>query len=74
MEGMTTSIIGMLTTGEWIVAAGSALVLLAMTAPLVWLCWLFVRMDDAAVRRAVDDAQRFVEQNERAHRAINGRS
>ncbi len=55
---MTTLIIGTLTTGEWIVAAGSALVLLAMTAPVVWLCWLFVQMDDAAVERAVAEAQR----------------
>ena len=70
---MTTSIIGTLTIGEWIVAAGSALVLLAMTAPIVWLCWRFVQMDDAAVSRAIADADRFVEQNERAHRAINGR-
>jgi len=41
---MTTLIIGTLTTGEWLVTAGSALALLAMTVPLVWLCWLFVRM------------------------------
>jgi fatty acid desaturase len=71
---MTTLIIGTLTTGEWIVAAGSALVLLAMTAPLVWLCWLFVQMDDAAVSRAIADAQRAKELNERAHRAIDDRS
>ena len=68
---MTTSIIGALTTGEWIVAAGSALVLLAMTAPIVWLCWLFVQMDDAAVSRAVADSQRKAD---RAHRAIDDRS
>jgi hypothetical protein len=71
---MTTSIIGTLTTGEWTVAAGSALVLLAMTALLVWLCWLFVQMDDAAVSRAIADAQRAKERSERAHRAIDDRS
>jgi fatty acid desaturase len=71
---MTTLIIGTLTTGEWIVAAGSALVLLAMTAPLVWLCWLFVQMDDSAVSRAIADARRAKELHERAHRAIDDRS
>ena len=71
---MTTLIIGTLTTGEWIVAAGSALVLLAMTAPIVWLCWLFVQMDDAAVSRAIADAQSAKERNDRAHRAIRDRS
>ena len=71
---MTTSIIGTLTIGEWVVAAGSALVLLAMTAPIVWLCWRFVQMDDAAVSHAIADAERFVELNEHAHRAIDGRS
>jgi len=70
---MTTLIIGTLTTGEWIVAAGSALVLLAMTAPIVWLCWLFVQMDDAAVSRAIADAQSAKERNDRAHRAIRDR-
>jgi len=70
---MTTLIIGTLTTGEWIVAAGSALVLLAMTAPIVWLCWLFVQMDDAAVSRAIADAESAKERNDRAHRAIRDR-
>jgi hypothetical protein len=70
---MTTLIIGTLTTGEWIVAAGSALALVAMTAPLVWLCWLFVQMDDAAVSRAVADAQSAKERNDRAQRAIRDR-
>jgi hypothetical protein len=63
---MTTSIIAALTTGEWIVAAGSALVLLATTAPVVWLCWLFVRMDDEQVSRAIADAQRSARRKERA--------
>jgi hypothetical protein len=70
---MTTSIIGTLTTGERIVAAGSAFVLLAMTAPIVWLFWLFVQMHDAAVSRAIDDAQRLAERNERARRARGSR-
>jgi fatty acid desaturase len=71
---MTTLIIGTLTTGEWIVTAGSALALLAMTAPLLWLCWLFVQMGDEVVSRAIADAQRAKELNERAHRAIDDRS
>jgi hypothetical protein len=48
------------------VAAGSALVLLAMAAPIVWICWLFAQMDDAAVSRAIDDAQRVAERVRRA--------
>ena len=71
---MATSIIATLTTGEWAVAGGSALVLLAVTAPIVWLCWLFVRMDDGAVRRAIVDAQRAVELKERVRRAVDDRS
>jgi hypothetical protein len=55
------------------VAAGSALVLLAMAAPIVWLCWLFVQMDEAAVSRAIDDAQRVAERNERVRRARGSR-
>jgi hypothetical protein len=70
---MATSIIATLTTGEWIVAAGSALVLLAMTAPIVWLCWLFIDMDDGAVSRAIADAQRSAEVKERARRTITDR-
>ena len=66
---MTTLIIGTLTTGEWLVTAGSALALLAMTVPLVWLCWLFVQMDDVAVSRAIADAQRSSERAERARKA-----
>ena len=59
-----------LTTGEWIVAAGSAVVLLLSAVPLVWLGWRFVQMSDDAVARTVADVQRFAELRDRARRAM----
>ena len=59
-----------LTTGEWIVAAGSAVVLLLSIVPLVWLGWRFVQMSDDAVARTVADVQRFAELRDRARRAM----
>ena len=59
-----------LTTGEWIVAAGSAVVLLLSIVPLVWLGWRFVQMSDEAFARTVADVQRFAELRDRARRAM----
>ncbi len=59
-----------LTTGEWIVAAGSAVVLLLSVVPLVWLGWRFVQMSDDAVAKTVADVQRFAELRDRARRAM----
>ena len=59
-----------LTTGEWIVAAGSAVVLLLSVVPLVWLGWRFVQMSDDAVAQTVADVQRFAELRDRARRAM----
>ena len=59
-----------LTTGEWIVAAGSAVLLLLSIVPLVWLSWRFVQMSDDAVARTVADIQRFAELRDRARRAM----
>jgi hypothetical protein len=59
-----------LTTGEWIVGAGSAVVLLLSIVPLVWLGWRFVQMSDEAVARTVADVQRFAELRDRARRAM----
>jgi hypothetical protein len=42
-----------LTTGEWIVAIVSAVVVLVSAAPVVWLCWRFVQMSDEEVARAI---------------------
>ena len=53
---METFITGTLTTGEWIVVAGSAALVLLSVVP-VWACWLFVNMSD----RAVDDAIRYAQ-------------
>jgi hypothetical protein len=59
-----------LTTGEWIVAAGSGVLLLLMVAPVAWLCWRFVQMSDDGYARQVDDVQRFIEARDRARREL----
>jgi hypothetical protein len=56
---MGTFITGTLTTGEWIVVAGSAAPLLLSLVPVLWACWLFVSMSDGAVDDAIRDAQRL---------------
>jgi hypothetical protein len=45
-----------LTTGEWLVVAGSAVVLLLSVVPLLWLCWLFLGLTDDEVARAIADS------------------
>ena len=67
---MLPSLLASLTTAEWIVAAGSAVVLLLMVAPAVWLCWRFVDMSDDAFARQVADVQRFSERRDRARREL----
>jgi hypothetical protein len=59
-----------LTTGEWLVAAGSAVVLLLSIAPLVWLAWRFIAMSDEAFDRTVVDVERFVAARDRARREM----
>ena len=56
---METLLNGTLTTGEWIVVAGSVALLLASLVPVLWACWLFVTMSDGAVDGAIEDAQRM---------------
>jgi hypothetical protein len=51
------TVLGSLTTAEWIVAVVSGLVFLASMIPLVWLTWRFVQMDDADVVREIEHAQ-----------------
>jgi hypothetical protein len=67
---MLPSLIGSLTTGEWIVAVGSGVVLLLMIAPIVWLAWRFVQMSDDAFAKQVADVERFVELRDQARRAL----
>jgi hypothetical protein len=67
---MLPSVLASLTTGEWIVTIGSALLLLLSLAPVVWLCWRFVQMSDDAVARTVADVQRFAELRDRARREL----
>jgi hypothetical protein len=59
-----------LTTGEWLVAVGSGVVLLLSLAPLVWLTWRFVQMSDDAFAKQVADVERFVELRDQARRAM----
>jgi hypothetical protein len=56
---MDTFITGTLTTGEWIVVAGSVALLLLSLVPVLWACWLFVSMSDGAVDGAIHDAQQL---------------
>jgi hypothetical protein len=67
---MLPSLLGSLTTGEWIVAAGSAVVLLLSIAPVVWLSWRFLQMSDDAFARQVAEVQRFTELRDRARREL----
>jgi hypothetical protein len=67
------TLIGALTTAEWIVAIGSAVLVLLSLLPVLWLCWLFVQMDDSAVERTIDQVERFTELKTEAQRAIYGR-
>jgi len=50
------AIIATMTTGEWIVAVGSGLVLLVSAAPFVWLTWRFLQMSDSEVARAIAES------------------
>jgi hypothetical protein len=59
-----------LTTGEWLVAVGSGVVLLLSLLPLVWLTWRFVQMSDDAFAKQVADVERFVELRDQARRAM----
>jgi hypothetical protein len=59
-----------LTTGEWLVAVGSGLVLLLSLVPMVWLTWRFVQMSDDAFAKQVADVERFVELRDQARRAM----
>jgi hypothetical protein len=64
------TIIGALTTAEWLVAAGSAVLLLLSLVPVVWACWHFVQMSDDEYARTVADVERFVELRDIARRAM----
>jgi type IV secretory pathway VirB3-like protein len=67
---MLPSLVGSLTTAEWIVAVGSAVLLILSIAPIVWLCWRFVQMSDDAFAKQVADIERFVELRDQARRAL----
>jgi hypothetical protein len=53
---MAMSIIATLTTGEWIVAVGSGLLLLLSLVPVIWLTWRFLQMSDSEVARAIAES------------------
>jgi hypothetical protein len=63
---------GALTTGEWLVAAGSCVLLLLSLVPVVWAGWRFVTMSDDAYARQVADVERFAELRDQARRSMRG--
>jgi hypothetical protein len=67
---MLPSLLASLTTAEWIVAVGSAVLLLLTVVPVVWLCWRFLQMSDDAFARQVADVERFAELRDRARREL----
>jgi hypothetical protein len=71
---MTDLIVGTLTTAEWIVVAGSVLVFALTIAPIVWLTWHFVTLDDGTVTRMIDDVERLTALKEQARREVAARS
>jgi hypothetical protein len=67
---MPPSVLSALTTGEWIVAVGSGLVLLLSLVPVVWLGWRFVQISDDEYAQTVADVERFVARRESARRLM----
>jgi hypothetical protein len=67
---MPLEMIAALTTAQWLVAAGSGLLLLLSIVPVIWACWQFVQMSDDAYARTVADVERLVELRDRARRAM----
>jgi hypothetical protein len=67
---MLPSVLSVLTTGEWIVAVGSGLVLLLSLVPVVWLGWRFVQMSDDEFAGSVADVERFVARRDAARKAM----
>jgi hypothetical protein len=63
---MTGMIVATGMSGAWIGVALGIVVLLVCSAPVLWLCWRFVAMDDDAFECAVEDVQRFVELTDQA--------
>jgi type IV secretory pathway VirB3-like protein len=67
---MLPSVLSVLTTGEWIVAVGSGLVLLLSVMPVVWLCWHFVQMSDTEMANTIADVERFAASRDSARKAM----
>jgi hypothetical protein len=67
---MTLSVISTLSTGEWIVAIASGVVLLLSLVPLIWASWLFLQMSDDTVARTIGDVQRYSQMKETARHAL----
>jgi hypothetical protein len=67
---MLPSVLSALTTGEWIVAVGSGLVLLLSLVPVVWLGWRFVQMSDDEFSESVADVECFAAQRDSARKAM----
>jgi type IV secretory pathway VirB3-like protein len=67
---MLPSVLSALTTGEWIVAVGSGVVLLLSLVPVVWLSWRFVQMSDDEFTETVADVERFAARRDSARKAM----
>ena len=67
---MLPSVLNALTTGEWIVAVGSGLVLLLSLMPVAWLSWRFVQMSDDEFAETVADVERFAARRDSAREAM----
>ena len=67
---MLPSVLNALTTGEWIVAVGSGLVLLLSLVPVVWLGWRFVQISDDEYAETVADVEHFVARRDSARKAM----
>jgi hypothetical protein len=67
---MPPSVLAVLTTGEWIVAVGSGLVLLLSLVPVAWLGWRFVQISDDEYAQTVADVERFVAQRDSARKSM----
>jgi hypothetical protein len=67
---MLPSVLSALTSGEWIVAVGSGLVLLLSLVPVVWLSWRFVQMSDDEFTESVAEVERFIARRDSARQAM----
>jgi hypothetical protein len=59
-----------LTTAEWLVVAGSGVLLVLSLVPVIWASWRFVQMSDDEYERTVAQVERFADLRDRARRSM----